>query len=80
MFENLMKSVDSTESQVNNLFNVKIVEKPVVSGKTVVFKENVDEFFDAEGKILGPFKKGDTADLSEEIAKILVESEKAERL
>ncbi|MBI4116502.1 DNA replication complex GINS family protein [Candidatus Pacearchaeota archaeon] len=79
MFENLMKSVDSTESQVNSLFNVKTEER-IVSGKTIAFKEDVDEFFDMEGKLIGPFKKGEKAELDEEIAKILVESEKAERL
>ncbi len=80
MFENLMKSVDSTESQVNSLFSVKNEERQIVSGKTIAFREDVDEFFDMEGKLIGPFKKGEKADLDEEIAKILVESEKAERL
>jgi len=38
----------------------------------------VDEFLDLEGNKTGPFKKGDVANVSEEIANILIIDKKAE--
>ena len=44
----------------------------------IVFVEDTGEFLDLEGKKLGPFKKGDVANISEEIANILLVDKKVE--
>ena len=77
MFDEMIKCLESTESQVNGLFgkNGEIVEK---EKQSIIFVEDVDEFMDLNGGMLGPFKKGDNVKLPREIAKILVEDRKAE--
>ena len=44
----------------------------------VVFKKDVGEFLDLEGEKVGPFEKGQMANIPKEIAKILIEDDKAE--
>ncbi len=61
--EKQLKGVDETEEKKN---------------KMIVFTEDVDEFLDLEGNKLGPFKKGDFANLSSEISNILIVDKKAE--
>jgi hypothetical protein len=41
---------------------------------------DIDEFLDGEGNLLGPFKKGDIANLPVEIAEILINEQKATKL
>ena len=41
-------------------------------------KEDVEEFVNLDGKIMGPFEKGQVAIIPEAIAGILIEGEKAE--
>jgi DNA replication initiation complex subunit (GINS family) len=50
--------------------------------KTCLIKLNadIDEFLDGEGNLLGPFKKGDIANLPVEIAEILINEQKATKL
>ena len=44
----------------------------------IVFIKDAGEFLDLEGNKLGPFIKGDVANLSEEISNILIIDKKAE--
>ena len=77
MFDEMIKCIESTESQVNALLNVnngKIEDKK----QPVVFIEDMSEFIDLDGNLIGPFKKGDRVDLQREIAKILIEDRKAD--
>jgi len=78
LFEELMKSIDSSDKKISIILNGKnnIVEKS--SSLKIIFKENVDEFVNLDGEVIGPFEKGQTVEISETIAKILIESEKAE--
>ena len=77
MFEGMMKCVDSTENQINNFFNGKSENPSVENDKQrIVFIEKADEFMDLDGNMLGPFSKGDKAELPKEIVKILVEDKK----
>lgn len=41
------------------------------------FGKDVESFLDGNGNVLGPFKKGEIANLPEEIANILIQSDKA---
>ena len=77
MFDEMIKCIESTESQVNALLNVN--GKNGSNGKQpVVFIEDMSEFIDLDGNLIGPFKKGDKTELSREIAKILIEDRKVD--
>ena len=55
----------------------------VISGKMtieklIVFKEDVGELVNLKGDKIGPFEKGQIANISKEIAQILIDDDKAE--
>ena len=54
------------------------VDKDTPRNKMIVFLEDTDKFLDLTGNELGPFKKGDIANLPEEISNILISDKKAE--
>ncbi len=75
MFDNLMKCLESTENQIVGFLNGKKENEEKIS---VLFKEDIGEFMDLNGEMLGPFKKGDKIELQKDIVKILVEDGKAD--
>jgi len=80
-FDNIMKSLEQSDKKVNEMLKgaeEDINNKP--SNKMIVFIEDADEFLDLEGNKLGPFKKGDIANIVEEIANILIIDKKAEAI
>ena len=46
----------------------------------VSFKETVKEFVGFSGEKIGPFEKGQVANIPKEVAKILIEDNKAEEI
>jgi len=93
MFESLLKSIESSDIQVNAMIlngrnEVKnnleslpedfSLTKSDDSKQFVIFVEEVNEFMDLNGEMLGPFQKGEKVELQKEIANILVEDKKAE--
>ena len=76
-FEGVMKSLEKGDKKVNEMLK-GAEEEEKKRNKMVVFVNDVDEFMDLDGKELGPFKKGDIANLSEEVANILIVDKKAE--
>ena len=77
MFDKIVKSMEESDKSMNNLFNGKI-EKKIAGNNLILFKENVDEFLGMDGEMLGPYEKGEIANIAEEISKILIEAGKAE--
>ena len=77
MFDNLMKCLESTENQIVGFLNGKKENEEKI---LVLFKEDIGEFMDLNGEMLGPFKKGDKIELQKDIVKILVEDGKAEMI
>jgi hypothetical protein len=75
LFEEMMKNIDSTDKVLQEILNGKKLEEEKHS--LVIFNKKVEEFLDLEGGKLGPFEKGQIANLPKEIAKILVEDGKA---
>lgn len=75
LFENLMKSVEASDKEVRDLLRSKI---GILKNKNILFKEDVGEFIGLDGNKIGPFKKGEKIKIEEEIAKILVDDNKAE--
>ncbi len=76
VFDNIVKNLEEADKKVNDLINGRQEKKN--SNILVVFKEDVEEFLGLEGEKIGPFEKGDIANLPEKIAKILIEDKKAE--
>ncbi len=74
LFEDLMKSVDSSEKKLDSLINGEAKKE----NELVVFKESVAEFVGFDGGKMGGFEKGQMANLPKEIAKILVDDGKVE--
>lgn len=76
LFEELMKGIDMTDKKINEILNGK--KEPDLKNKLISFTENVESFVNLEGEKMGPFEKGQIANLPKEIADILVEDGKAE--
>jgi len=76
LFEDFMKSIDLSEKSLSDLLNGGTVESQ--KNELIVFKEQVEEFLCLDGEKMGPYEKGQIANMPREIAKILMDSGKAE--
>ncbi len=76
LFEDMMKCMDISDKKVHQILNGKKTEED--KNELIIFKTNVEEFMDMEGGNLGPFEKGQIANISKDIAKILIDDGKAE--
>lgn len=76
LFEDLMKSIDLSEKVLNDSLNGNKEEEQ--KNELVVFKELVDEFIGLDGEKMGPYEKGQLANLPKEVTKILVDGGKCE--
>ena len=76
LFEDFMKNIDFSDKRVSEVLNGRKTEDS--KNELVVFVENVEEFMDLEGGKMGPFEKGQIANIPKEIAKILIDDNKAE--
>lgn len=77
LFEDLMKCVDASDKKLNETLNHEKKEADQ-KNELVVFKANVEEFVGLDGEKMGPFEKGQIANIPREIAKILIDDGKAE--
>jgi DNA replication initiation complex subunit (GINS family) len=78
LFEELMKCIDASDKKFNGLFNG--AKNGVLKNDMVVFKIDVEEFLGPDGEMMGSFKRGQIANLPHQIALILIEDEKAEKV
>ena len=76
MFEEMIKHVDLSDKKINEILNGK--KELVARSEMLIFREHIEEFVGMEGERVGPFDKGQIANISKEIAKILVDNGKAE--
>jgi DNA replication initiation complex subunit (GINS family) len=80
-FEGIMKSLEKADKKVTEaLKGFDEAEEEKKKNKMVVFVEDTEEFLDLEGNTIGPFRKGDVANISEEVANILIVGKKAEAI
>jgi len=77
-FDSIMKALEKGDKKIAGILkgSGEDVEEP--KNRIIVFIQNTDEFLGLDGNKLGPFKKGDMANLAEEIANILIIDKKAE--
>ena len=78
LFEEFMKRIDSSDKKLSEILNGKKEEES--KNELILFLENVEEFVDLEGEKMGPYEKGQIANIPKEIAKILIEDKKCERI
>ncbi|MFH1711272.1 MAG: hypothetical protein ABH840_03100, partial [Nanoarchaeota archaeon] len=76
LFEELMKSIDISDKKLNNLLSGRESEEK--KNEFVCFLDDVAEFVGVEGEKMGPFVKGQMANLPKQIANILVEGGQVE--
>lgn len=77
LFEELMNCMDVSEKKLNDSFNGNKGE-PTKNNDLIVFIDDVEEFLGMDGEKMGPYSKGDIANLPKEIAKVLSDGGKAE--
>jgi len=77
-FDGIMKSLEKGDKKIAEILKGTDNENNQSKNKMIVFIEDTDKFLDLEGNEIGPFKKGDIANLSEEIADIIIVDKKAE--
>jgi len=76
LFEDLMKAIDISDKKVNQILSGQEEKSP--KNDLVSFIEGVEEFVDLQGNSIGPFEKGQMANIPKEIAQILVADKKVE--
>lgn len=75
LFESIMKEVELSDKKSSEMLNGKVSEGSL--NELISFSEDVDGVFDFNGGQVGPFLKGQVANIPKEIAKIFVEDGKA---
>lgn len=76
LFEKLMKCIEVSNESLGDVVNGDSNRKKYM----VSFIEDVEEFLGFDGKKIGPFKKGERAKLPREVANILIDDGKAEKI
>jgi hypothetical protein len=77
LFEEFMKAIDLSDKKLNELLNGG-EDDSLHKNDLIVFLEDLDEFVGLDGESVGPFDSGQIANISKEVAKILVDDKKAE--
>jgi DNA replication initiation complex subunit (GINS family) len=80
-FEEIMRALERGDKEVSEtLKGIDTASEKTIKNKMIVFSQDTEEFSDLEGNMIGPFRKGDVANLSQEIANILIVDKKAESI
>ena len=76
LFEELMKCIDVSDKKLSETLSGKQEEQS--KNDMVIFLDKVEEFVGLEGEKMGPYEKGQIANIPKEIVKILIEDRKCE--
>ena len=76
IFDNLVKVMNEGDMKLNELLSGG-TKKENEKNKMIIMKEKIEEFVDLNGDNIGPFEKGQLANLDKEVAEILVSGGKA---
>jgi len=82
LFEDIMKCIDTSDKKFSEVLNSNGNGngKADVENDMITFKEEVEAFLGLDGEMVGPFEKGQIANLPKQIAKILIDDGKAEKV
>ncbi len=79
LFEELMKNIDFSDKKLKSLLvGGEISEEAVEKNELVCFLDHIEAFVDMEGEPMGPYEKGQMANIPKNIAEILIGDGKAE--
>ena len=76
LFDELIKCINTSDKKLNQLLNG--VEEKESENKLIVIIENIGEFIGLKGEKMGPYDKGQIANIPKDIAQILIDDKKAE--
>ncbi|MBU0959575.1 MAG: hypothetical protein KKB31_06520 [Nanoarchaeota archaeon] len=76
LFEDMMACIDTSDKKLDGSLNGG--GKVEIKNEMVTFKEDIAEFMGLDGEKMGPFSKGDLANLPKEIVNILKDDGKVE--
>jgi DNA replication initiation complex subunit (GINS family) len=76
VFDKLVSAFEGGDKELAGILNGEEGEKDE-KNKMVIFGEAVEEFVDMDGKTIGPFEKGDLANLDPKVCEVLVGGKKA---
>jgi len=79
-FDGIMRSLEKSDKKISELLKGAEDNEKSASNKMIVFIQDTDEFLDLEGNSIGPFKKGDVANIPQEIVNILINDKKVEAI
>ena len=79
LFEDLMKCIDASDRKLSDLLN-GAKDELFQKNQLIVFSADVEEFIDATGGKMGPFSKGEMANMPKEVAGILIGDAMAESM
>ncbi len=74
VFDKMIKAFEEGDKEVTKSLSGK---KEGDKNRMILFNQNIEEFVDFDGKVIGPYDSGELITLDEKIAKILVEGGKA---
>ena len=79
LFEDLMKNIDFSDKKLKGLLNgSEAPEEVVQKNELVCFLDKIESFIDMDGESMGPYEKGQMANIPKKIAEILIGDKKAE--
>jgi hypothetical protein len=76
VFDKLVKSFEDADKEVSKIFSVNR-PKEKNTNRLVMFNQEVEQFVDMNGNLLGPFAAGELANMDNSISNILVTGGKA---
>lgn len=79
LFEELMKCMDVSDKKLNKILDSDKLEQ-VQNNELVIFREDVESFVGLDAENMGPFEKGQIVNIPKQIAKILAEGGKVEKV
>lgn len=75
LFDKLMESVKNADKSVSGLLDSCSLEDASLK---ILIKEDIEQFVDMTGEIVGPFKTGDEVNLDGKVAEVLISGNRAE--
>ncbi|VVB80492.1 Uncharacterised protein [uncultured archaeon] len=76
LFEDIVKSLEKADGNLSGEMQGGVVEESKY--QLVKFTDKVEQFLDLDGESIGPFQKGEIANLDRDIVQILAQDKKVE--
>jgi|SRR3989338_937785 len=79
LFEELMRCMDASDKELSRILDNEKLDQ-VKNNELVIFREDVESFVGLDAENMGPFEKGQIVNIPKQIAKILAEGGKVEKV